>query len=306
MSTPLSSRTLRAFVAIPCGDFYSVQANIICDVLNAAGLEPYVAEDDPKTKGLWENVRDQIDSCDLFIADISSRSPNILLEVGYAIARKPQFRIGVFTAESIEVPSDLRWLIIQTYSSLESFREKLITWLSGAAPIRKIPISTDRNLQDVFSEDFYSETLFHRRWSVPPGASYLLTAEGLRFSHAHFPIMTSGLEILRDCEFEFEGRIEHARLGWAIMGTKNPSAFLPTFCVMFTLSTESRITPHIWNASNVNPQSHYHVFNDSAVQASVSRSRDGWIRLITKICGTTVGVWSDGHRLFESDLAKPP
>ncbi len=63
----------------------------------------YIAEDDPSTKGLWESIQKEIDDSDLFIADISSRSPNILLEVGYAIARKPKSRIGIFTAESIEI-----------------------------------------------------------------------------------------------------------------------------------------------------------------------------------------------------------
>ena len=105
---PRFSGASRAFVAVPCGDFYSVQAAAISDVFRGSGVEAYIAEDEPTTKGLWSKIRDQIDSCDLFIADISSRSPNILLEVGYAIARKPETRIGVFTAESIEVPSDLR------------------------------------------------------------------------------------------------------------------------------------------------------------------------------------------------------
>jgi len=44
------SRQTKAFVAIPCGDFYSVQAETIRSILWEAGIQPYVAEDDPSTK----------------------------------------------------------------------------------------------------------------------------------------------------------------------------------------------------------------------------------------------------------------
>lgn len=112
---------LTAFVAIPCGDYYAVQAETIRAILEGAGVQAYIAEDDSSTTGLWNKIHERIDDSDLFIADISSRSPNILLELGYAMARKPKSRIGIFNAESIEIPSDLRWLIIQVYSSLLVF-----------------------------------------------------------------------------------------------------------------------------------------------------------------------------------------
>ncbi len=72
-------RLPKAFVAIPCGDFYSVQAESIRSTIGEAGVRLYIAEDDASTKGLWEGIQHEIDDSDLFLADISSRSPNILL-----------------------------------------------------------------------------------------------------------------------------------------------------------------------------------------------------------------------------------
>jgi hypothetical protein len=71
-------------------------------------IDCYIAEDSPDTKGLWDSTSGQIDAADIFIADISSASPNILLEVGCAVGRKPVGTIGLFLASSVTVPSDLR------------------------------------------------------------------------------------------------------------------------------------------------------------------------------------------------------
>ena len=73
------------FYAIPCGDFYSIQNEIILAVSKKAQIDPIIAEDDLRTKGLWEKIKEQIDSSDLLVADISSGSSNIILELGYAI-----------------------------------------------------------------------------------------------------------------------------------------------------------------------------------------------------------------------------
>jgi hypothetical protein len=46
-SKKISSRLPKAFVAIPCGDFYSVQAESIRSIMGQARVQLYVAEDDP-------------------------------------------------------------------------------------------------------------------------------------------------------------------------------------------------------------------------------------------------------------------
>jgi len=301
------SHRAKAFVAIPCGDFYSVQAQSCRRIIEEAGIESYIAEDDPSTKGLWESIQHEIDDSDLFIADISSRSPNILLEVGYAIARKPRGRIGVFIAESIETPSDLRWLIVQVYSSLASFREKLSAWIRDTIPVYAPAAPTSLEVEGtVFEEDFLNKDLFHRRWSTPPGCSYIFTAEGLRFSNAHFPILTNPLEILHDCEFEFDARIDQAQVGWAVLGTKGHLDILPTFCVMFTLASDNSLTPYIWSANNVAPRTHYHVYRDQAIRFPVARSEDGWMRILTRVRGSYIEVANGDQLIFTADFSQPP
>ena len=153
--TRAMSRRPRVFVAIPCGAFYSVQADIIRDLFASADIDAYIAEDSSDTKGLWDSISVQIDKADVFIADISSGSPNILLEVGYAIARKPIGAIGLFISNQIDVPSDLRWVVVQIYSSLSSFSAALDSWTEKAFPLSRPSASRLAPTRtDVFSEDF--------------------------------------------------------------------------------------------------------------------------------------------------------
>lgn len=302
------TRKPRAFVAVPCGDFYAVQADIIREVCSAAGVDCYIAEDSPDTKGLWDSIRAQIDGADVFIADISSASPNILLEVGYAIARKPIASIGLFLASSVKVPSDLRWVVVQVYSSLSSFRNKLGTWLEKSLPFAHSPlVGTGPSSQAVvFTEDFMSDEDFLRRWATPPGCSYLLGAEGLRFSNAHFPILTTSLAIVEDCEFEFSGRIEREQIGWAVKGTKAVSDLLPSFCVMFTLNVRGELTPHIWSENNPHPRTHYQVFPPTILPKRQWPVAGRWSLFVTRLKRSTIEIDVDGHSVFTADLSRGP
>ena len=148
--------------------------------------------------------------------------------------------------------------------------------------------------------------MFHRRWSTPPGCSYLFTAEGLRFSGAHFPILTSPLDILEDCEFEFDVRIERAQVGWAVLGTKNPNEFLPSFCVMFTLGSDSKLTPHIWSIKNPDPQHDYHPFPETDPRVPIDIGPDGWINIHTFVRGSNIEIKNHGQVLFSADFNNPP
>lgn len=73
---PVLSRKPKVFCAVPCGDFYSIQSEIIANVSDATDTNPIIVEDHARTDGLWKKIADQIDSADLFMADISSHSPN--------------------------------------------------------------------------------------------------------------------------------------------------------------------------------------------------------------------------------------
>jgi len=303
----MAKSRLNVFFAIPCGSFYLAQAGIIKNVCKIFRIDATIAEDDPSTKGLWQKIRDEIDRADLFVVDISSGSPNILLELGYAIARKPVSRIGLFTAESIKIPSDLRWVVAQTYASLREFRERLHYWLYNAFPlVSSRPELPKGKTTFAFAEDFFDQDTFLRRWTTPPRCTYLFTPEGLRFTDAHFPILTSCLAILRDCEFDFNCRIEDRQIGWVVKGTQAYRDLLPSFCVMFTLSVNGMLTPHIWTRNNPHPSTGYHVFDQEARHVKIKRARDGWFNLITRVIGDTVEVIHSGKRVLRADFTKKP
>jgi hypothetical protein len=282
-----------------------VQADIIRKLCAAADVDCYIAEDSPDTKGLWNSIIAEIDSADIFIADISSASPNILLEVGYAIARKPIGAIGLFLASSIAVPSDLRWIVVQLYSSLGGFHSKLASWLEKSRPAAHLPRSVASPGDTVvFIEDFMNHDDFLRRWTTPPGCSYLLNAEGMRFSNAHFPILSTPLAIVEDLEFEFHGRIEREQIGWAVKGTKSVTDLLPSFCVMFTLNVRGELTPHIWSVKNPHAQTHYQVFARKVVPRRYWPVPGRWSRFATRLMGSVVEIELNGHRVFKTDLGK--
>lgn len=298
------SRKPRIFVAIPCGAFYSVQAEILRGLFDSVGVDAYVAEDSPDTKGLWDSIAAEIDRADLFIADISSGSPNILLEVGYAIARKPIGAIGLLVSHQVDVPSDLRWVVAQIYSSLSTFQEVLATWIEKSLPVRRVSLpKLASGRAEVFTDDFMSEDSFLRRWATPPGCSYLLTSEGLRFSNAHFPILTTPLAILGDCEFEFEGRIDSEQIGWALSGTKGFTELLPSFCVMFAVNTRGELTPHVWNAKQPHPVTHYHPFTRTILAPGVRPRLGEWTRVLTRVRASTYEIEIDGNQVFEADFS---
>ena len=300
----VTSRKPRVFVAIPCGPFYSVQAEILRGLFASAKIDVYIAEDSPETKGLWDSISTEIDKADLFLADISSASPNMLLEVGYAIARKPIRAIGIVISQQVQVPSDLRWVVAQVYSSLASFVPRLGRgWTRPYLCLYASEIAPTPARAEVFTEDFMSEDLFLRRWATPPGCAYLLTAEGLRFSNAHFPILTTPLAILGDLEFSFEGRINSEQIGWAVKGTQAVSDILPSFCVMFTLNRHGVLTPHIWNAKHPHPQTHYQVLPPTQLPGKLGPRVGAWSQYLTRVSGSVYELVLDESSVFREDLS---
>lgn len=300
-------KPLVVFFAIPCGDFYDMQVDIIRSVSDAAGIVPDIIEDDPGTKGLWDKITQRIDAADYFIADITSKSPNIVVELGYAIARKPIQRIAVLIADYVPIPSDLGGLIVQKYSSLRTFQQKLIDWMIASIPfINKENFGALKSERVEFAEDFQNQDLFLRRWTTPPRCSYLLTPEGLKFSWAHFPILIHTLAILKNCEFEFDARIEEGNIGWAVKGTTPPNSPIPTFLVMFNLGTQGRLVPHVWTAALPVENTHYHVYESEGVQVDLDKSKDGWFTILTHVKGDVIDVFNKKKLLFRADFSVNP
>jgi len=300
----MNNRRPSVFYAIPCGDFYSIQNDIIGVVSKCGEVDSIIAEDDLRTKGLWDKIKEQIDSTDLFVADISSGSPNIILELGYAIREKNNKNIGIFISNSASIPSDLTGFVLQKYSSFNDFQIKLAEWLCQTLPSMKCTELTGLQKRFAnFQEDFRDQDLFHRRWSIPPGGSFLFSGEGLRFSNMHLPMLTTTLAILKDCRFSFRAKIERSRLGWVVQGTKFHEKFYPEFCVMFNIDSEGTLTPHVLNMAHPNPITLYQPFPEIKVK---SFTKSDWFDISTVVRGSNIEIIYAEKTIFSADFTREP
>jgi hypothetical protein len=300
-------KQINIFFAIPCGEFFSIQNQCIKTVCKAAGVNLIIVEDHTKTAGLWEKIAEKIDFADYFVADISSLSANIILELGYSIREKKSKYNAIFIADNIQVPVDLQGFTLQKYTSISDFQGKLIKWLCDNIPFvnsNKLMSLDTKSLE--FYEDFKDYNRFFKLWSFPPQSSFQLTHEGLRFTNAHFPIMTTHLGLLKNYEFEFKAKIESLNLGWIIKGTRPFNNYLPTFCIMFNINQKGVLRPHIFNSNKVviNPPTHYRVFDEQQVQFIISN--EGWFTIITRIIGDKITIFNDGNIVFDQDFSVDP
>ena len=298
---------IRVFFAIPCGGFYDLQATAIRRTAEAMGIDCVIAEDDVQTKELWKQITALIDHCDYFVADITADSKNIAFELGYALARKSPERIGIFISSAASDPADLRGFLLQRYVSLADFEHRLREWLSAALGLSLAPAGRSSSKPRIaYEEEFRDSDRFLRIWSVPPGAAFHLAADGLKVGDTHWPILTTQLGLVHDCEVEFTAKINKAQIGWSFMGTRRPNGLLPTFCAMFALRGDGRLAPHLWSESLPGPPEHggYHRYPDR--QISLRPDRRGWFSIITRIRKSRVTLLHDGREVSNFDFDREP
>lgn len=301
------NKRISVFFAIPCGDFFSVQNQCIKALCKKAAINPIIIEDHTNSAGLWERITRTIDSADYFVADISSKSPNVILELGYAIREKKSKYIAVFIADNVPVPVDLQGFTLQKYTSIRDFQNKLIKWIVDNIPFVNATRLNGLNTRELeFYDDFKDFDRFLKLWSFPPESSFQLTHEGLRFSNAHFPIMTTHLALLRNYEFEFKARIVSQYLGWIVKGTRRFEKYLPEFCVMFNINENGELRPHIFNSNMVviDPPIHYHGFDMKKVKLRFSK--ESWFTLVTRIIDDTITVFNDDEMIFNENFNEDP
>lgn len=92
------------------------------------------ANDTPHAAHIADKVRDLILRSRLSVFDLSGWNPNVALEYGIALGMRLQpSRIWLLlnTAESSDVPSDLRGFAQNRYDSIEDLARKLPTWLAS-------------------------------------------------------------------------------------------------------------------------------------------------------------------------------
>lgn len=277
------------FFAIPCGEFYSVRYRYIKAICKEAGVKPIIIQDQAKTGALWEEIVENIDCADYFVADISSESPNVILELGYS-TREKRRKYAVFKERRVKAPSDLGGLKFQEYATMREFKEKLVQWIVDNVPCVRSNILRNLDSLDAsvptFREDFFDWDRFIKLWHWPPGSYVNLTSEGLHFTNAHLPIMTTHFGLLRNYEFKFKAKIKKRNLGWIVKGTREHDSYFPGFCVMFNIDEEGRLQPHILNWTKKGPE--YKQFKTGP--PFDLHKKDDWFTLTTKVVEDKITV----------------
>lgn len=301
----MENRLVKIFFAIPCADSFSIQTRIIREVCKSFGIMAVIVEDHSQTDILWRKITDKIDDADYFIADISSDSKNTILELGYAMREKKLRNIGIFIANTISVPSDLRGQTLQIYSGFKSLKSNLIRWIKDNVLYSHEPSSLDSldKFLKTIEEDFRNKEKFLRLWSNPPFSSFNFTSEGLRFTNSDFPIMTNYLGLLQNYEFIFRAKLIRNAFGWVVKGSKSFPNILPEFCVMFNITEANKLTSHIYNINN---KSNYSWQRIEEIQCNDLIRKNEWFEITTKVEGDRITIIKENKKLFEKDFNEAP
>ncbi len=299
--TSNKTKQIDVFLALPCAEAFTEVNDCIKGAFVAADTKPVVIEDRTKTTFLWKEIVKEIDFADYFVADISSLSPSVILELGYAIKGKARQRIVVLISKNIKVPSDITWLRYIQYGTMGELKKKLVKWIKDNIPPvdpQKLDCFIAKNR--AYEEYFWDFDRFNELWHCPPSGQFHLTSEGLHFTNTHFPIMTKHCALYQDYEFEFKARIDRNLFGWIVKGTRDHRRFSPTFCIMFNIDQDCFLTPHILNVDTVSEESGYHSFERQPV--SLVR-KEGWFTLTTKVIEDRITIFNDGKEIFGVDFS---
>ena len=197
----------KIFFAIPCGDFYAIQNKIIDAICKKHSINKVVIEEKSKTDFLWQDIVNEIDSSDMFVCDISSRSPNIAIDLGYVFKEKSKGNIAIFISKNKEVFSDIKGIKYKEYRSYLEFKELLEKWINeqlytDTSNYKTTPIKISK-----FHEEFKDLNKFIRLWDTPPGCQYNLEFDGFHYTNCHMPIMSNHLALLQNYSFDFKTKI---------------------------------------------------------------------------------------------------
>lgn len=287
----------KIFFTIPCGGFYDEQRKIIdmvCDKANIADQEHcIIIEDNPETDQLWEKIRNKIEEADYFMADVSSARPNIILELGYALKAKYQDRVAIFksnNASILNTLSDLSGTKMYQYSSMSEFRSKLCKWFEEVIFNDKCLLE-DIEKDSIESEDHFKDLdRFLKLWTTFPSTQWQLTSDGLRFANAYYPIISNSLGLLKNYELRFNARIEREAIGWIVKGTMDYQRGFPIFAVMFSLSENGILKPHILCEGTPDNKLDYYPRPPKEIKTNLDLSNPHEFEVITTCIGDVISV----------------
>lgn len=132
----------------------------IAPSLVLAGLEPYRVDRDASATFLLESLHAAIDKSAICLADITGNNPNVMYELGYALARGKNVVI-IRKEEASAFPFDIRHLRIISYStgtkaSIAQLEHSITTAanaLLSAAPVREPTVRHGASVPDMVDHD---------------------------------------------------------------------------------------------------------------------------------------------------------
>lgn len=84
--------------------------------LEASGLRPIRADENPQTKSISQKVMEHIDRARLIVIKLDDPNPNVFFELGYALARGKDIITIVPSDQLAKVPTDIRGWELVTYT----------------------------------------------------------------------------------------------------------------------------------------------------------------------------------------------
>ena len=135
---PQAQQPPRIFVLMPfASEFNDVYLLGIRDVAERLGFVVERADDIEHSGSILEVIQDQIRQCDIIVADMSGRNPNVFYEIGYAQALG---RPTVLLCRGGEtVPFDLQSINYIGYTSIVDLRDRLEKRLKSLSEQRNDP-----------------------------------------------------------------------------------------------------------------------------------------------------------------------
>ncbi len=108
----------KAFVAFPYQPCFDDVFHLIKTVSYQAQVQTVRADNISKSVPLTASMFKAIEECLYFICDITHSNPNVMLELGYAMALHPEREILILCDKASELPVDIRGYVIQKYDRI--------------------------------------------------------------------------------------------------------------------------------------------------------------------------------------------
>lgn len=140
-----TSQENSVFVIMPFSqDFTDVWKGGIEKAAMAEGFNPIRVDMINKSTNITDDIVSSIERCRLAIVDVTNNNPNVMFELGYALAKdKPNI---IISQSADDLPFDIRnirtIIYSNTWSGIEDLRGKIQTFLRESAP--KKPPSTKK------------------------------------------------------------------------------------------------------------------------------------------------------------------